>query len=93
MVKIANSTESISWLFKYAVCIISCINTGQINMRLPASYNLRFNNLSTAVAFAVIKSYLETGKRHGYDVTELIVRALEGNYVTIEEMKKHNVLN
>lgn len=63
------------------------------NAKTKMKISGQFNNLNTADAYAVIKSYLETGKRHGYDVIELIVRALEGNYVTIEEMKKHNVLN
>lgn len=63
------------------------------NAKTKMKVSGQFDNLSTADAFAVIKSYIETGKRHGYDVTELIVRALEDNYVTIEEMKKHNVLN
>ena len=37
----------------------------------------------------MIRSYLETGKRHGYNLYELIVRVLEGNYVTLEEMEEH----
>lgn len=50
----------------------------------------QFNNLNTARYYAIIKSYLETGKRHGINTTYLITRALDGNYVTIEEMKKGN---
>lgn len=48
----------------------------------------QFNNLNTARYYATIKSYLETGKRHGINTTYLITRALDGKYVTIEEMKK-----
>lgn len=50
----------------------------------------QFENITSAGYYANIKSYLETGKRHGYLVSDLIVRALKGNYVTIEEMKKHD---
>ena len=50
----------------------------------------QFNNLKTASYYTVIKSYLETGKRNGVNTTYLITRALEGKYVSIEEMKKGN---
>ena len=40
--------------------------------------------------YANIKSYLETGKRHGYHVSELIKRALGESYITIAEMKLHD---
>lgn len=50
----------------------------------------QFNNLDSAKNFATIKSYIETGHRHGMNSTELMKRALEGNAVTIEEMKEHD---
>ena len=46
----------------------------------------QFNNLNTARHYALIRSYLETGKRFGFSQTELIERALEGNYVKLTEM-------
>lgn len=50
----------------------------------------QFENLVSAQNYATIKSYLETGHRHGYNSIYLINRALEDNYVTIEEMKRHD---
>lgn len=50
----------------------------------------QFSNIKTAEYYADIKTYLETGHRHQMNTTELIKRALEGNPVTIEEMKKHD---
>lgn len=47
----------------------------------------QFENITNARYYANIKSYLETGKRNGYNVSELIKRALEGKYITISEMK------
>lgn len=51
----------------------------------------QFENITNARYYANIKSYLETGKRNGYNVSELIKRALEGKYITISEMKTHDV--
>lgn len=51
----------------------------------------QFNNINSAENFANIKSYIETGHRHGMNSTELIKRALlGGEAVTIEEMKEHD---
>lgn len=50
----------------------------------------QFENLNNAVNFAIIKSYIETGKRFGMNINDLIVRALKGNPATVEEMEKHN---
>lgn len=49
----------------------------------------QFTNLNNAIYFANIKSYIETGHRHGMNSTLLIKRALEGNPVGIEEMREH----
>ena len=57
--------------------------------KIKLSVSGQFANLERAEDHAVIRSYLETGKRHGYNIYELIVRALEGNYVTLEEMEEH----
>lgn len=51
----------------------------------------QFENITNARYYANIKSYLETGKRNGYNVSELIKRALEGKYITISEIKTHDV--
>lgn len=50
----------------------------------------QFENITSARNYANIKLYLETGKRHGYTVSELIKRSLEGKYIAIGEMKKHD---
>ena len=50
----------------------------------------QFENINSARNYANIKSYLETGKRHGYHVSELIKRALGERYITIAEMKLHD---
>ena len=41
----------------------------------------QFENINSARNYANIKSYLETGKRHGYHVSELIKRALGESYI------------
>ncbi len=50
----------------------------------------QFANIKNAQYFANIKSYLETGHRHGINTALLIERALNGNSITIEEMKEHD---
>lgn len=50
----------------------------------------QFNNMKSAQYFARIKSYIETGHRHGIGSYRLIEAALEGKPYTIEQMKKHN---
>ena len=50
----------------------------------------QFENINSARNYANIKSYLETGKRHGYHVSKLIKRALGESYITIAEMKLHD---
>lgn len=49
----------------------------------------QFNNIVNAEHFAGIKSYIETGHRYGMNSMYLIMRALDGNPVSIEEMKKY----
>lgn len=49
----------------------------------------QFQNIRSAEYFAIIKSYLETGKRYGMDIQFLITKALQGNYCSLEEMKNH----
>ena len=50
----------------------------------------QFANIKSAEYFADIKSYLETGHRHGFSTSALIGRALRGTAISIEEMKKAN---
>lgn len=52
----------------------------------------QFDNLNRASNHAVIRSYIETGKRYGWNIFELCTRALEGHYVTLEEMKKKHAM-
>lgn len=49
----------------------------------------QFSNIVNAEHFAEIRSYIETGHRHGMNSMYLITRALDGNPVLIEEMKKY----
>lgn len=49
----------------------------------------QFNNLNSARYYARIKSYIETGHRHGIGSIYLIERALNGQPLTIEDMEKH----
>lgn len=49
----------------------------------------QFDNLNRARDYAKIKSYIETGKRFGYNPIYLIKRALEDSFVTIDEMKEN----
>lgn len=49
----------------------------------------QFSNIANAEYFAGIKSYIETGHRHGMNSMYLIARALDGNPVSVEEMKKY----
>ena len=51
----------------------------------------QFQNINSAQYYATIKSYIETGKRHGLNTQHLIIRALEGNYCTLDEMKNHEI--
>ena len=50
----------------------------------------QFANIKNAEYFANIKSYLETGHRHGMNTEYLIERALKGNPVMMKEMKEHD---
>lgn len=50
----------------------------------------QFSNIANARYFAGIKSYIETGHRHGMNSMYLITRALNENPVSMEEMKEHD---
>ena len=53
-----------------------------------------FQNITSAECFAIIKSYIETGRRHGFNPIYLIIRALKGDFVSLDEMidyKKEHV--
>lgn len=60
------------------------------NSKTKMKVSGQFANIQSAQYFANIKSYIETGHRHGYNTVYLIERALDANPVTIEEMKKHD---
>ena len=47
----------------------------------------QFQNIQNARYYARIKSYIETGKRHGMNSIKLIEGALKGEYITIGQMK------
>lgn len=53
----------------------------------------QFSNIESAKYFASIKSYIETGHRHGMNSMYLVERALGQNPVMLEEMKKHEADN
>lgn len=50
----------------------------------------QFSNIANAEYFAGIKSYIETGHRHGMNSMYLITRAFKGNPISIKEMQKHD---
>lgn len=50
----------------------------------------QFSTIANAEYFAGIKSYIETGHRHGMNSMVLISRALAGNPVSLDEMKKYD---
>lgn len=50
----------------------------------------QFQNINSAQNYANIKSYLETGKRHGMNSMILIQLALDGNFCTFKEMCSFN---
>ena len=52
----------------------------------------QFQNIQNARYYARIKSYIETGKRHGMNSIKLIEGALKGEYITIGQMKEHDNL-
>ena len=52
----------------------------------------QFQNIQNARYYARIKSYIETGKRHGINSIKLIEEALKGEYITIGQMKEHDNL-
>lgn len=49
----------------------------------------QFQNLNNARYYARIKSYIETGHRHGIGSAYLIEKALKGHPLTIEDVEKH----
>lgn len=53
----------------------------------------QFSNIENARYFATIKSYIETGHRHGMNSMYLIKRALDQDPVSLDEMKKYEVDN
>ena len=46
----------------------------------------QFQNVKNAEYFATIRSYIETGRRHGFNPIYIIIRALKGDFVSLEEM-------
>ncbi len=52
----------------------------------------QFDNLNRARDHAIIRSYIETGKRYGWNIFELCKRALEGHYVILKEMQQKHVM-
>ncbi len=47
----------------------------------------QYDNLNRASDHDIIRSYIETGKRYGWNIFELCTRALEDHYVKIEDMQ------
>ena len=47
----------------------------------------QFDTLNRASDHAIIRSYIEAGKRYGWNIFELCTRALKGHYVTLKEMQ------
>ena len=51
----------------------------------------QFQNINRAEDFATIRSYIETGRRHGLNPIYIITRALQGNAVSLEDMIDYKV--
>jgi hypothetical protein len=49
----------------------------------------QFQNIKSAVAFARIRSYIETGRRHGMNSVELLAMVASGNPATLDDMRTH----
>lgn len=49
----------------------------------------QFQNIKSAEYFSIIRSYIETGRRHSFNPIYLITRALKGQFVTLDEMILH----
>lgn len=58
--------------------------------KIRAKVSGQFSNLDRAQDHAKIRSYLETGKRYGYNLFELCQKAISGEVIALEEMKKHS---
>ena len=62
------------------------LRTSKIKMKVSG----QFPNIKNAEYFARIKSYIEAGHRYGIGSYVFIEKALEGNPLTIEDMKRNN---
>lgn len=51
----------------------------------------QFQNIKRAEDFAVIKTYIETGKRHGINRVLLLKRAIVGDFMTLDEMQQFQI--
>ena len=52
----------------------------------------QFDNLNRTSDYAIIRSYIETGKRYGWNIFELCTRAFKGHYVTLKEMQQRHAM-
>jgi len=50
-----------------------------------------FQNIKRARDFAAIKTYIETGKRHEINPVGLLQKAVQGEVMTLEQMRKHQL--
>jgi len=48
----------------------------------------QFQNIANAEYYATIRSYIETGKRHGMNPVSLLERAARGQFYTLEAMRE-----
>jgi hypothetical protein len=49
----------------------------------------QFQNINSAIAFARIRSYIETGRRHGMNPVELLAMVARGKPATLDDMRTH----
>ena len=49
----------------------------------------QFQNVERARDFAIIKTYIETGKRHGLNPFELLKMAIEGKFMALAQMQEY----
>ena len=62
-----------------------CLRSSKTKMKVSG----QFQNIKSAEYFSIIRSYIETGRRHGFNPIFLITQALKGQFITLDEMIQH----
>jgi hypothetical protein len=62
-----------------------CLRSSKTKMKVSG----QFQNIKSAEYFSIIRSYIETGRRHGFNPIYLITRVLTNQFITLDEMIHH----